>query len=87
MLETGAIGRFPTGGNSVSYCRCVGSTNISNGKRKGQGNVNNGHPSLAWASMEAAQYAIRFSPTVQQFSQRKQAKSPLMIVVRQSPIN
>src|SRR5207248_9651049 len=44
VLETGDIGRFPTVGNYASYCRCVGSTKISNGKRKGQGNVKNGNP-------------------------------------------
>jgi transposase len=43
-LETGAISRFPTVGNSASYCRSVDSTKISNGKRKGTGNVKNGHP-------------------------------------------
>ncbi len=74
-LETGAISRFPTVGNSASYCRCVDSTTISNGKRKGTGNVKNGHPSLAWASMEAAQFAMRFQPAAQRFSQRKLAKS------------
>jgi transposase len=79
MLETGDISRFPTVGNYASYCRCVGSTKISNGKRKGQGNIKHGHPYLAWAYREAAQFAIRFSPTVQRFDQRKQAKSHLMI--------
>jgi transposase len=79
VLETGAMGRFPTVGNYASYCRCVGSTKISNGKRKGQGNVKNGNPYLEWAYMEAAQFAIRFSPTVQRFYQRKQAKSHLMV--------
>jgi transposase len=79
VLETGHIGRFPTVGNYASYCRCVKSTKISNGKRKGQGNVNNGNPYLAWAYMEAAQFAIRFSPRVQRFYQRKQAKGHLMV--------
>jgi transposase len=79
VLETGEIGRFPTVGHYASYCRCVGSTKISNGKRKGQGNVKNGNPYLEWASREAAQFAIRFSSTVQRFYQRKQAKSHLMI--------
>jgi transposase len=79
VLETGDMGRFPPVGNDASYCRCVGSAKISNGKRKGQGTVNNGHPSLEWASMEAAQFALRCSPTVQRFYQRKQAKSHLMI--------
>ena len=79
VLETGDIGRFSTVGNYASYCCCVGSTKISNGKRKGQGNVKNGHPYLEWASMEVAQFAIRFSPKVQRFYQRKQVKSHLMI--------
>jgi len=79
MLETGDMRRFATVGNYASYCRCVQSTKISNGKRKGQGNVKNGNPYLEWAYMEAAQFAIRFSPRVQRFYQRKQAKSHLMV--------
>jgi transposase len=78
MLDTGDMGRFPTVGHYASYCRCVGSTKMSNGKRK-EGNVNNGNPYLEWAYMEAAQFATRFSPTVQRFYQRQQAKSHLMI--------
>jgi transposase len=79
VLETGNIGRFPSVGTYASYCRCVRSTKISNGKRKGQGNVKNGNPYLEWASMEAAQFAIRFSPQVQRFSQRKAAKNHVMV--------
>jgi transposase len=74
-LETGAIHRFPSVGHSASYCRCVDSTKISNGKRKGTGNGKNGTPSLAWAYMEAAQFALRFQPEAQRFYQRKLAKS------------
>jgi transposase len=74
-LETGTIGRFPTVGNYASYCRCVDSTKISNGKRKGQGNVKNGNPYLGWAYMEAAQFALRFNPSAQRFYQRKLAQS------------
>src|SRR5262249_29714519 len=44
VLETGHIGRFPTVGNYASYCRCVKSIKISNGKRKGQGNGKNAPP-------------------------------------------
>jgi transposase len=53
----------------------VNSTKISNGKRKGQGNVKNGNPSLGWAYMEAAQFALRFNARAQRFYQRKLAKS------------
>src|SRR2546428_8944126 len=74
-LETGAISRFPSVGNYASYCCCVDSTKISNGKRKGTGNVKNGNPYLAWAYMEAAQFAMRFQPEAQRFYQRKLDKS------------
>src|SRR5215467_3754035 len=74
-LETGAISRFPSVGNYASYCRCVDSTKLSNGKRKGQGNVKNGNPYLGWASMEAAQFALRFNARAQRFYQRKLAKT------------
>jgi transposase len=33
MLETGEISRFATVGDFASYCRCVGSQHLSNGKR------------------------------------------------------
>src|SRR5438094_7466587 len=74
-LETGDIRRFPSVGNYASYCRCVDSNKISNGKRKGQGNVKNGNPYLGWAYMEAAQFALRFNPSAQRFYQRQLAKS------------
>jgi transposase len=74
-LETGAMRRFPPVGNYASYCRCVDSHKMSNGKRKGTGNVKNGNPYLAWAYMEAAQFAMRFQPEAQRFYQRKLAKS------------
>jgi transposase len=74
-LETGDSRRFPTVGHYASYCRCVDSTKLSNGKRKGQGNVKNGNPYLAWAYMEAAQFALRFQPAAQRFYQRKLAKT------------
>jgi hypothetical protein len=35
LLETGDIGRFAYVGNYASYCRCVESAHISNGKKKG----------------------------------------------------
>ena len=74
-LEPGAISRFPTVGHSASYCRGVDSTRISNGKRKGTGNGKNGHPYLAWAYREAAQFAMRFQPAARRFYQRKLAQS------------
>ena len=79
VLETGHLGRFSTVGHSASSCRCVKRTNISHGKRQGQGNVNHGTPSLAWTYREAAQVALRFSPRGQRFYPRQQAQSHLMV--------
>ena len=39
MFEVGDIGRFPKVGNYTSYCRCVESKRISNGKAKGKKNI------------------------------------------------
>jgi transposase len=43
MLEVGDIGRFAKAGNYPSYCRCVESKRLSNGKKKGKNNQKNGH--------------------------------------------
>ena len=82
MLETGEISRFPTVGQFASYCRCVGSTKLSNGKRKGQGNTKNGNKYLAWAFVEAAHFAIRYEPQIAQFYQRKRAKTKVVVALK-----
>ena len=60
MLETGPIERFAGVGNYASYCRRNGSTHVSNGKHKGKGNTKNGNKYLAWAYVEAANFAVRY---------------------------
>ena len=75
MLETGDIGRFATVGQFSSYCRCVRSEKISNGKRKGSGNTKNGNKYLAWAFVEAANFAVRYNPMIRRYYQRKKAKT------------
>jgi hypothetical protein len=77
-LETGDSGRCSPGGNDAASCRWVRRTKIRNGKRKGQGNVNNGKPYREWAALAAAQCAIRVSPRGPRFAQRHQRKSHLM---------
>ena len=74
-LETGDIGRFCSVGNYASYCRCVGSQKLSNGKRKGSANTKNGNKYLAWAFVEAANFAIRYEARIKSFYQRKKTKS------------
>jgi transposase len=75
MLEVGDIGRFFKVGNYSSYCRCVGSKRLSNGKKKGENNKKNGNKYLAWAYVEAAHFAKRHIPKAQRFYQHKMAKS------------
>ena len=75
MLEVGDIGRFFKVGNYASYCRCVDSKRLSNGKKKAENNKKNGNKYLAWAYVEAAHFAKRYIPKAQRFYQRKKAKS------------
>jgi len=82
MLETGDIRRFSTVGNFASNCRCVGSEKISNGKRKGSGNTKNGNKHLAWAFVEAANFAVRYEPQIRSFYQRKKAKAHRVVAIK-----
>jgi transposase len=82
MLETGDIGRFDSVGNYASYCRCVGSQKLSNGKKKGKGNTKNGNKYLSWAYIEAANFAIRYCARVKSFYQRKKAKSHGVVALK-----
>jgi len=82
MLETGDIRRFSSVGHFASYCRCVGSQKLSNGKNKGKGNTKNGNKYLAWAFVEAAHFAIRFNAKIQRFYQRKKAKTKIVVAIK-----
>lgn len=82
MLEVGDIGRFPNVGNYSSYCRCVSSKRISNGKKKGENNQKNGNKYLSWAYVEAANFSIRFSPEAQKFYQKKKAKRNGIVAIK-----
>ena len=82
MLETGEIERFQEAGNYVSYCRCVGSNRISNGKSKGKGNRKNGNKYLSWAFVEAATFAIRGYPYVRKYYQKKTAKTNSIVGIK-----
>lgn len=82
MLEVGDIGRFPQVGNYSSYCRCVKSERISNGKKKSENNRKNGNKYLAWAYVEAANFGRRFCPGAQRFYQRKLAKTNSIVAIK-----
>jgi transposase len=82
MLETGAIARFAKVGNDASSCRCVGSQRISNGKQKGRGNTKNGNKCLAWAYIEAANFAVRYNPQIKRYYQRKCARTNHLVAIK-----
>jgi transposase len=82
VLETGPIERFAAVGNYASYCRCVGSTHVSNGKQKGKGNTKNGNKYLAWAYVEAANFAVRYNPQIKRYYQRKRAKTKGVVAIK-----
>jgi transposase len=75
LLETGEIARFESIGDYASYCRMVESTRLSNGKLKGSGNTKCGNRYLCWAWIEAANFAIRYSPDIRRWFDRKAARS------------
>ena len=79
MLETGEISRFSKVGQYASYCRCVNGGRYSNGKKKSKTNTKNGNKYLAWAFIEAANFAIRYNDTVKRYYQRKLAKTNVII--------
>jgi transposase len=82
VLETGPIERFARVGNYASYCRCVGSERISNGKRKGHGNTKSGNKYLAWAYLEAANFAVRYNDKIKRYYQRKRAKTNGVVAIK-----
>ncbi|MGH8633619.1 MAG: transposase, partial [Burkholderiales bacterium] len=82
MLETGPIERFAAVGNFASYARCVDSEHLSNGKKKGEGNVKNGNKYLAWAFIEAANFARRYCPEAKRFHERKRAHTNNIVATK-----
>jgi len=82
LLETGPIDRFAAVGNFASYARCVDSQRISNGKKKGEGNTKNGNKYLAWAFVEAANFALRFCAEAKRFYERKKARTNTVVAIK-----
>jgi len=75
MLEVGDINRFSKVGNFTSYCRCVPSRRLSDGKTKGYGNRKNGNRYLSWGFTEAAQLGRRHNERFRRYYNRKVAQA------------
>src|SRR3989441_10284455 len=72
-MEVGEIKRFVGPGEFASYCRTVAAKCISNSKKKGENNSKCGNKYLAWAFVEAANFARRSSPDCLAWFERKAA--------------
>jgi transposase len=81
-LEAGDRSRFAQVGDFSSYCRCIGGARFSNGKKKGATNSKNGNKYLAWAFIEAANFAIRYNEQIKKYYQRKSAKTNNVLAIK-----
>jgi transposase len=81
-MEVGDISRFAGPGNFASYCRAVDSKRTSNGKNKGDNNRKCGNKYLAWAFVEAANFAKRYDESCRRWFDRKVAKTNTVIATK-----
>jgi transposase len=81
-LETAEVKRFATAGDYASYCRCVDTRRMSNGKKKGENNSKCGNKYLAWAYVEAANFAKRYDLQCRQFHDRKSARANKIVATK-----
>jgi len=84
-LETVDPKRFPSAGDYASYCRCVASRRLSNDKKKGQNNSKCGNKHLAWAYVEAANFAKRYDLQCRRFYDAKAAKTNQIVATKRWP--
>ena len=82
MLETGDVRRFKDVGNYASYCRCVPTVKLSNGKIKGRGNKKCGNQYLAWAYLEAAYCMQRAYPKAKKWFLGKLNKRGRFVAIK-----
>jgi transposase len=81
-MEVGDIARFATAGDFASYCRTVAAERTSNKKKKGENNAKCGNRYLAWAFVEAANFARRSDPQCRAWFDRKAAKTSNIIATK-----
>jgi transposase len=81
-MEVGEIERFKTPGDFASYCRAVDSKRTSNEKNKGRNNRKCGNRYLAWAFVEAANFAKRYDESCRRWFDRKAARTNTVIATK-----
>ena len=81
-MEVGDIKRFKSDGDFASYCRVVDARRLSNGKCKAENNQKCGNKYLAWAFVEAANFAKRYSLACRRWYDRKAAKTSNVLATK-----
>lgn len=81
-MEVGEVKRFKTDGDFASYSRLVDAKRLSNGKQKGDNNAKCGNKYLAWAFVEAANFARRYDEPCRRWYDRKAAKTSNIIATK-----
>ena len=81
-MEVGDIKRFKTDGDFASYCRMVDAKRLSNGKVKADNNVKCGNKYLAWAFVEAANFARRHDAHCRRWHDRKAARTSKVLATK-----
>jgi transposase len=81
-MEVGDVKRFPSAGDFASYCRTVDATKKSNGKKKEDNNQKCGNKYLAWAFVEAANFAKRYDEYCRRWFDRKSARTSKVIATK-----
>src|SRR5205814_5144433 len=81
-MEVGEISRFAGPGNFASYCRTVEAQRTSNNKKKGENNSKCGNKYLAWAWVEAANFARRYDEQCRKWFDRKAAKTSNVVATK-----
>jgi transposase len=81
-MEVGEIQRFKTAGDFANYCRAVDSKRTSNEKSKGRNNRKCGNKYLAWAFVEAANFAKRYDERCRRWFDRKAARTNTVIATK-----
>jgi len=81
-MEVGDVKRFAGQGNFASYCRTVEAKRTSNSKKKGENNSKCGNKYLAWAFVEAANFARRYDEQCRRWHDRKAAKTSKVMATK-----
>src|SRR5664280_354562 len=81
-MEVGDIKRFADPGHFASYCRTVEAKRMSNRKKKGENNSKCGNKYLAWAFVEAANFARRYDEQCRKWFDQKVARTSNIIATK-----